>query len=39
MNSHYDQHGFHGGNALVLTTMLNRPPLTVPDFIEQLAKA
>ncbi len=38
MSSHYDQYGFHGGNGLVLTTMLGREPRTVPAFIDELAR-
>ena len=38
MNRHYDQHGFHGGNSLVLTALLGRPPRTVPQFIAQLSR-
>ena len=39
MNRHYDEHGFHGGNALVLTTMLGREPRTVPAFVAELARS
>lgn len=39
MMKHYDQHGFHGGNSLVLAAMLGRPPVTVPDFIARLARS
>lgn len=38
MTEHYDQHGFHGGNPIVLRAMLGREPLTVPAFIQQLAE-
>ena len=38
MTGHYDQHGFPGGNSLVLTAMLGREPLTVPAFIQELAE-
>jgi uncharacterized protein YbjT (DUF2867 family) len=37
MNAEYDQHGFHGGNALVLTTMLGREPTTVEGYVRELA--
>lgn len=37
MTAHYHRHGFHGGNPLVLTTMLGREPVTVPAFIQELA--
>lgn len=30
---HYDEHGFRGGNSLVLETMLGRPPKTVPGYL------
>ena len=33
MITHYDRHGFHGGNPLVLTALLGREPRTVPDYI------
>ena len=39
MTAHYDEHGFHGGNALVLETLLGRRPTTVPDFIEELSRS
>lgn len=39
MNAHYDRHGFHGGNALVLTAMLGREPRTVRGFVEELARS
>jgi uncharacterized protein YbjT (DUF2867 family) len=39
MTQHYDEHGFHGGNALVLRALLGREPLTVPAYIEELARA
>ena len=38
MNEHYDRYGFHGGNALVLTTMLGREPRTVHGFVAELAR-
>jgi uncharacterized protein YbjT (DUF2867 family) len=38
MNAHYDQHGFHGGNPLVLTALLSREPCTVPAFIAEQAR-
>ena len=38
MDAHYDAHGFHGGNPLVLAAMLGRRPRTVPDFIGELAR-
>ena len=37
MNAHYDEHGFHGGNALVLRSMLGREPRTLHDYIAELA--
>lgn len=33
MFTDYDQHGFHGGNSLVLESILQREPRTVADFI------
>jgi len=39
MTAHYDEHGFPGGNALVLETLLGRRPTTVPDFIEELSRS
>ena len=33
----YDKHGFHGGNAVVLRTLLQREPRTVQSFITELA--
>jgi uncharacterized protein YbjT (DUF2867 family) len=36
MNQHYDRHGFHGGNTLVLSAMLGREPLTVPAYLQEL---
>lgn len=38
MLQHYDEVGFHGGNALVLTTMLGREPVTVPAYLAEVAK-
>ena len=37
MNAHYDKHGFPGGNALVLQTVLKREPRTLRQFIYELA--
>ena len=39
MTAHYNEHGFHGGNSIVLKALLGREPLTVPAFIEELARA
>jgi uncharacterized protein YbjT (DUF2867 family) len=39
MTGHYDQHGFHGGNPVVLTALLGREPLTVPAFVGEMAAA
>lgn len=33
----YDRHGFHGGNDLVLHTILGRRPTSVSDYIHELA--
>jgi len=37
MMEHYDQHGFRGGNALVLRAALGREPRTVAQYIAELA--
>jgi uncharacterized protein YbjT (DUF2867 family) len=36
MMRHYDRHGFHGGNDLVLQAILRRQPRTLPGFINEL---
>jgi len=36
MFSYYNQHGFHGGNNLVLRTILQREPRSVAGFIAEL---
>ncbi|MGH3320726.1 MAG: NmrA family NAD(P)-binding protein [Streptosporangiaceae bacterium] len=33
----YDRHGFHGGNNLVLRTILGRRPTSVSDYVHELA--
>ena len=33
----YSDHGFHGGNNLVLSSILDRPPRTLEDFFAELA--
>ena len=38
MFTHYDAHGFHGGNALVLKAILGREPRTLRQYIHELAK-
>lgn len=38
MMGHYDEHGFHGGNATVLEALLGRSPTSVPAYIEELAR-
>lgn len=38
MLANYDRYGFHGGNSLVLETILGRPPMSVPDYLTQLAR-
>jgi len=35
MNADYDDHGFHGGNSLVLETILGRPPRTLEDYVRE----
>lgn len=32
----YDQHGFHGGNPLVLSAILHRAPRSVADYVAEL---
>jgi uncharacterized protein YbjT (DUF2867 family) len=34
----YDRHGFHGGNDLLLRTVLDRGRRTLPDYITELAR-
>ncbi|KQC37851.1 hypothetical protein UK82_12615 [Frankia sp. ACN1ag] len=36
MFAEYDRHGFHGGNALVLRTILRREPRTLAAYIAEL---
>jgi uncharacterized protein YbjT (DUF2867 family) len=36
MFAEYDRHGFHGGNPLVLRTILQREPRTVAGYIAEL---
>lgn len=38
MTRHYDQHGFPGGNGLVLGAVLGRPPRTLQEFLVEHAK-
>lgn len=33
----YDRHGLHGGNSLVLSTILRRTPRSVADYVDELA--
>jgi uncharacterized protein YbjT (DUF2867 family) len=37
MMSHYDQHGFAGGNGLVLQAILGREPRSLLDYFRELA--
>ncbi|WP_410809736.1 NmrA family NAD(P)-binding protein [Micromonospora sp. 067-2] len=37
MLAHYDEHGFHGGNDLVLEAILGRRPTGVPDYLAEVA--
>jgi uncharacterized protein YbjT (DUF2867 family) len=37
MLADYTAHGFHGGNSLVLRTILGRPPRSLDDFFAELA--
>ena len=38
MYAHYDQHGFPGGNALVLRAILDREPRTLREFFQELVQ-
>lgn len=38
MFEHYDRNGFHGGNSLVLATMLERDPMTVSAYLAELVR-
>ena len=38
MFEHYDQCGFHGGNSLILETILKRKPRTLQTYFEQMEK-
>ena len=37
MMTHYDEHGFPGGNALVLGAVLGREPRTLEGYFRELA--
>lgn len=37
MMAHYDEHGFPGGNALVLRAILGREPRTLEQYFRALA--
>ncbi len=37
MMTHYDEHGFPGGNALVLRAVLGREPRTLEQYFQELA--
>jgi hypothetical protein len=37
MMAHYDQHGFAGGNGLVLQAILGREPRSLLDYFRELA--
>ena len=39
MFAEYDRHGFHGGNPLVLSAVLQRAPRTVASYIAELGAA
>jgi len=39
MFAEYDRHGFHGGNPLVLRTILQHEPRTVAGYIAELGAA
>ena len=38
MFKHYDHCGFHGGNSLILETILNRKPRTLQTFFNEMEK-
>ncbi len=38
MFRHYDEYGFHGGNSLVLETILGRKPISLKEFFNDLNK-
>ena len=38
MFEHYDHCGFHGGNSLILETILNRKPRTLQAYFEEMEK-
>lgn len=38
MNEHYDQHGFPGGNAVVLRAILNREPRTLAQYFSEISQ-
>jgi hypothetical protein len=37
MMEHYDEHGFPGGNALVLRAILGREPRSLAQYFHELA--
>ena len=37
MFAEYDRHGFHGGNSLVLASILGRTPRSLEDYVTELA--
>lgn len=39
MMAHYDEHGFPGGNALVLRAILGREPRTLQGHFRELAES
>lgn len=38
MFAEYDRHGFHGGNSLVLRSILGRSPRSLEDYVAELAR-
>ncbi len=38
MFAEYDRHGFHGGNSLVLASILGRAPRSLEDYVTELAR-
>jgi len=39
MFADYDRYGFHGGNALVLRSILQREPRSLQAFLEEVRSA
>jgi uncharacterized protein YbjT (DUF2867 family) len=39
MFAEYDRHGFHGGNSLVLSSILGHSPRSLEDYVTELARS